>query len=168
MSDGSPRGFHWGKTALVVLTLALSPAPVSCNRGPDDGADANVTTMGSVEVTAQLVEIRGKPKADPLYNYAWVMKYRLLEVHRGKVSGEFILVAHYNPYKPRPTVQDFVLADMDENVGGRVKKIRLNDIHRIALKVPASNYWMGGIVNKFYGEEMGPIYWAVWTNLVIK
>lgn len=168
MSDGFPHGFHWGKTALAVLAFALSPALASCNRGPGDGADANVTTMGSVEVTAQLVGIRGKPKADPLYNYAWAMKYRVLAVHRGKVGGEFILVAHYNPYKPRAAVQDYVLDEMDEKVGGNVKKFHLNDIHRMALKVPASDYWMGGIVNKFHGEEMGPIYWATWTNMVIK
>jgi len=34
----------------------------------------------------------------------------------------------------------------------------------MALEVPIDDYYMGGIINRYFGEETGPIYWAVWTN----
>jgi len=153
----------------LVLAFLLLPLPViasSCN-SPDDGRDEKVTTWGSAEVTAELVEIRGKIQRDPLYNYAHVMKYRVLEVHRAEVGRDVIFVGHYNPYKPRPTVQDYNLDSMGEHVGGNLKKFRPGDIHRMALKVPIDEHFMGGVINKYFGGETGPIYWAVWTNRVI-
>jgi hypothetical protein len=38
----------------------------------------------------------------------------------------------------------------------------------MALEVPIDDYYMGGIINKYFGESEDPIYWALWTNLVIK
>ena len=28
------------------------------------------------------------------------------------------------------------------------------------------DYYLGGILNKYSGEDTDPIYWAVWTDLV--
>jgi hypothetical protein len=36
----------------------------------------------------------------------------------------------------------------------------------MALEVPIDDHFMGGIVNKYFGQETGAIYWAVRTNLV--
>ena len=49
-----------------------------------------------------------------------------------------------------------------------LKRFKATDIHRIALEVPIDDYYMGGIINKYFGESEDPIYWALWTNLVIK
>ena len=69
----------------------------SCGRGPGSGEDPRVTTLGKVEVTARLVEIpEGAIFRRDLYDYATVLEYRVLRVHRGTVAGETILVAHYN------------------------------------------------------------------------
>jgi hypothetical protein len=35
----------------------------------------------------------------------------------------------------------------------------------MALEAPIDDYFMGGIVNKYFGQSNEPIYWAVWTNL---
>jgi len=35
----------------------------------------------------------------------------------------------------------------------------------MALEAPIDDYFMGGIVNKYFGQSTEPIYWAVWTNL---
>ena len=43
-----------------------------------------------------------------LYNYAYVLKYRVLKVHRGQIPNGEILVGQYNPLKPRERVQDDV------------------------------------------------------------
>jgi hypothetical protein len=152
------------KIFIVLSLLCVLGLCVSCSKRPDTGEDDKVTTLGSIEVTAQLLEIRGKIIDDPLYDYAHVMKYKVLKVHRGKVNGDIIYVGHYNPAKPRSSVADARVP----KIGGNLKRFRAMDIHRMALEVPIDDYYMGGIINKYFGETKDPIYWAVWTNLVTK
>ena len=84
---------------------------------------------------------------------------RVLQVHRGQVPGQEIFVAHYNPLKPRATVQD----DLSGKMGGHLETFRAGDIHRMALESPVDQFWMGGIIDKYFGQP-GVRYWAVWTN----
>ena len=149
----------------AVSLLVLLPAlfSVSCAKKVDTGEDPNVTTLGSIEVTARLEEIPGEVRNDPLYDYAHVMKYKVLQVHRGEVNKETIYVGHYNPAKARDKA-----ADARAKIGGNVKQFRVGDVHRMALEVPIDNYYMGGIINKYFGEVNEPVYWAIWTNQVVK
>jgi hypothetical protein len=148
----------------VLSLLCVLFLCTSCSKKPNTGEDDKVTTLGSIEVTAQLLEIRGKIIDDPLYDYAHVMRYKVLKVHRGKVNSDIIYVGHYNPAEPRSTVADKRVP----KIGGNLKRFRAMDIHRMALEVPIDDYYMGGIINKYFGETKAPIYWAVWTNLVTK
>jgi len=148
-------------TLSIVLFLLLS---VSCAEKPGTGEDPNVTTMGSVEVTAELEEIRGDLIDDPMYDYAHVMKYRVLQVHRGRVDAETIYVGHYNPAEPRDSVADARV----QQIGGGVRQFRVGDRHRMALEVPIDDHYMGGIINKYFGEVEDPVYWAIWTNNAAK
>jgi len=148
-------------SSLIFLSALLV---ASCAKKPDTGADPKVTTLGSIEVTAQLVEIRGDLINDPLYDYAHVMKYKLLQIHRGEVNKETMYIGHYNPAKPRDKAADARV----QQIGGNVKQFRVGDIHRMALEVPIDDYYMGGIINKYFGEVNEPIYWAIWTNKVVK
>ena len=126
-------------------------------------ADPELAKRGSIEVTARLVEIpEGAIFDRELYNYATVLKYEVLEVHRGKVKGETIYVGHYNPSKPRSEVADRRVQD----VGGTLKSFRAGDVHRMALEESMLDHFTGGILNKYSGEDTDPIYWAVWTVLV--
>ncbi|MEP6533733.1 MAG: hypothetical protein ABJF23_00330 [Bryobacteraceae bacterium] len=142
---------------MTVLLAALCFA--GCSHAPDNEVDKEVTTLGSVEVTAQLVEVPGAFPPNDLYNYAYIMKYRVLKVHRGSVPLGEILVAHYNPLKPRDAVQD----DVSGKVGGHVSAFHAGDIHRMALDPSVDQSWMGGVVDKYFNEK-GVRYWAVWTN----
>ena len=146
---------------IVTLVLLLS---ASCAKKVDTGEDPNVTTRGSIEVTARLEEIRGELIDDPMYDYAHVMKYKVLQVHRGQVAQDTIYVGHYNPAEPRASVADARV----QEIGGNVRQFRVGDIHRMALEVPIDDHYMGGIINKYFGEMDDPIYWAVWTNRVIQ
>ena len=83
---------------------------------------------------------------------------------RGEVSKETIYVGHYNPAEPRASVADARV----QQIGGNVRQFRVGDIHRMALEVPIDNYYMGGIINKYFGEVNEPVYWAIWTNEVVK
>ncbi len=154
------------KTALAAGLTSLVICCPSCRRQTDNGADPKVTTLGSVEVTAQLVEIRDSFPPNNLsdYDYAYILRYRVLETHRGKVAGDTILVGQYNPLKPRAEAADARVKD----IGGNVRKFAVGDIHRMALEVPIDDYYMGPIINKYHGQDNSPLYWAVWTNKVAK
>lgn len=143
------------RVALAVLVAMLA----GCSNRPANELDAQVTTLGTAEVTAQLVEIPGPFPSNDLYNYAYVFKYRVLKTHRGNVPTGEILVAHYNPLKPREQAQD----DVSGKVGGHLTSFRAGDIHRMALESPLDHFWMGGVVDKYFGAA-GARYWAIWTN----
>jgi hypothetical protein len=137
----------------------------ACARTGDggSGSDPELSKRGSIEVTAKLVEVpEGAIFDRPLYNYATVLKYEVLEVHRGKVKGKTIYVGHYNPAKSRSQAADQRVPD----IGGNLKAFRAGDVHRMALEGSMLDHFSGGILNKYSGEDTDPIYWAVWTNLV--
>ena len=152
------------QTALGVLVCALGSVCVSCGQAAGTGEDAEVTTRGSVEVTAELTEIRGEFVDKLDYDYAFIMKYKVLQVHRGAVEGDTIYVGHYNPQKPRDSVADARVPE----VGGTLKKFRAGDVHRMAIEPNIDDHFMGGVINRYFDEYDGPIYWAVWTNPAVK
>ncbi len=159
---GWSEAYH--RVVLIVLLASAVCVCASCGKKPETGQDEKVSSLGSIEVTARLVEIKGDLIDDPLYDYAHVMKYEVLEVHRGDVNEPVIYVGHYNPAKPRDSVADARVGD----IGGNVKKFKAGDIHRMALEVPIDDYYMGGIINKYFDSSTGPVYWAVWTNRVVR
>ncbi|HZW33917.1 MAG TPA: hypothetical protein VFF52_24555 [Isosphaeraceae bacterium] len=155
------------RTIVISFLLALGLTAAGCARRRESlgtpSADPELANRGSIEVTARLVEIpEGAIFDRPLYNYATVLKYEVLEVHRGKVKGQTIYVGHYNPAKPRSQVADQRVPD----VGGNLKEFRAGQVHRMALEDSLIDSFSGGILNKYFGEDTDPIYWAVWTDLV--
>lgn len=151
------RGHRIVLSGAAAICLLLC---VSCGNGGGTGEDRYVTSAGTVEVTAELVEIPGELIDRPMYDYAHVMKYKVLEVYRGDNVGEFIYVGHYNPLKPRASVADARAPE----VGGNVQSFRVGDVHRMALEAPIDESFMGGIINEYHEQGVSPIYWAVWTN----
>ena len=160
-------------TACLHLSLRVIPAlllaaglGLSCGRraaGPRAaGVDLQVTSRGAVEITARLIEIpEGAIFKRELYDYATILKYQVIEVHRGEVAGDILYVGHYNPFKPRRDAADRRVKD----IGGDLESFEAGQLHRLALESPIEDFFMGGIVNKYFGQHTEPIYWAVWTNL---
>jgi len=160
---------RYGTVACLAISALVGLICLSCGPKPDataaTGEDPNVTAMGTVEVAARLEEIpEGAIFERELYNYATVLKYTVLEVHRGRVETDTIYVGHYNPFKPRSEAAD----NRVKSVGGNLRAFRSGQVHRMAMEVPIDDYFMGGIINKYFGAFEGPIYWAVWTNEVSK
>jgi hypothetical protein len=158
---------HRKRSRVVALLLLAAIGGTSCARrpapAPRTGQDTEVVRRGSLEVTARLVEVpEGAIFRRELYDYATVLKYKVVAVHRGKVDGRTIYVAHYDPFKPRSQAAD----RRAEGIGGDLETFRAGQVHRMALEVPLDDHYMGGVVNKYFGQATDPIYWAVWTNLV--
>jgi hypothetical protein len=160
----------WLRTSRILLTSLLLAAGLMAAACADrrqstggPGWDPELAKRGNIEVTAKLVEIPEKAIFDrEQYNYATVLKYQVLEVHRGKVKGETIYVGQYNPAKPRSDVADKLVPD----IGGNLKSFRAGQVHRMALDESMIDQFTGGILNKYSEEDTDPIYWAIWTNLV--
>ena len=144
------------RSPLLAAALAAAVgALVACSKGPS----REVTTQGTVEVTARLAQITGKFMPNDNYDYVFVMKYEVLQVHRGAVDGKEIFVGHYNPLKPRSRAADRFV----EKVGGNVDRFQEGDVHRMALESPLEDIYMGGVIDKHFGEK-GTRYFAVWTD----
>jgi hypothetical protein len=145
----------------LLLAVGLMAAACATRREGAASLDPELTKRGSIEVTARLVEIpEGAIFERELYNYATVLKYQVLEVHRGKVKGQTIYVGHYNPFKPRSEAADRRVPD----VGGHLKSFRAGEVHRMAMEGSMLEQFTGGILNKYSEEDTDPIYWAVWTD----
>lgn len=151
------------RRASLVLLAVLLP---SCGKDPGAaskaGQDAQVQSLGQVEVTARLTEVpEGAIFQRDLYDYATILKYEVVAVHRGSVEkGAVLYVGHYNPWKPRAGAADA----RAKGIGGTLRNFRAGDVHRMALETPMDDHFMGGIVDKYFGQHTGPAYWAVWTN----
>jgi hypothetical protein len=150
-----------------VLLLIAAVSGMACGRKTDVPSrpvvDPELAKRGDIEVTARLVEVPdGAIFKRELYNYATVLKYQVVQVHRGKLDGETFYVGQYNPFKPRAEAADKQVND----VGGNLENFREGQVHRLALDGLIDDHYMGGIVNKYFGKTSDPIYWAVWTNLV--
>ena len=155
------------RTVVASLLVAVGLLGAACagrrEGGSSPSSDPELAKRGSIEVTARLVEIPERAIFQrPLYNYATVLKYQVLEVHRGNVKGQTIYVGHYNPFKPRSEAADRGVPDL----GGNLKSFRAGQVHRMALEGSMVDQFTGGILNKYSGEDTDPIYWAVWTDLV--
>ena len=150
---------------MIAALLAVTFVCLSCSgksTGSASGEDPKVTTLGTIEVTARLVEIpQGAIFKKDLYNYATILKYQVIKVHRGQVNGDTIYVGHYNPWKPRGEAVD----DNAKGIGGNLKQFQNGQVHRMALEPSIDDFYMGGIINKYFDQKPDPIYWAVWTNL---
>ncbi|MCI0537259.1 MAG: hypothetical protein L0Z50_18755 [Verrucomicrobiales bacterium] len=146
---------------LAMIVLA------SCGQNPTGSGsaanDSNLTTNGTIEVTAKLVEIPdGAIFKRDLYDYATILKYEVVNVHRGMVEqGATIFVGHYNPWKPRREAADRRV----KVIGGTLRQFQAGQTHHLALNVPIEDHFMGGIVNKYFGRTTNALYWAVWTDL---
>jgi hypothetical protein len=150
------------KAVLLLAAFALASCNKPSGASENAGEDPQVKSLGTVEVTARLVEIPdGAIFQRDLYDYATILKYEVVAVQRGVVEkGPTIYVGHYNPWKPRAEAAD----KRAKGIGGTLRQFRAGQLHRMALESPMDDHFMGGIVDKYFGKHDGPSYWAVWTN----
>ncbi len=133
------------------------------------GVVLTTTTMGFAQetdtlvVTARLVEIPGTFPPNDLYNYVYVMKYRVLEVEEGEYGDKEILVGHYNPLIPRKQIND----KMDEYVEGDIEKFEEGAKHRLVLITPIETVWNEAVEDEYFDQDVDK-YYALETKTVKK
>src|SRR5499433_1822755 len=101
---------------LLFAAVALSACNKRYGATSSSGEDSQVKSLGTIEVTARLVEVpEGAIFQRDLYDYATILKYEVVSVHRGVIeNGATIYVGQYNPWKPRAEAAD----KRAKNIGG--------------------------------------------------
>jgi hypothetical protein len=153
-----------GDSAAIVNKVASKKAAVagcalksvSCETAKQAPAPA-VTQKPSPDtlvIIARLIEIPGKFPPNDLYNYLYVMKYRVVKVVKGVFTGEEILVAHYNPLIQRPRIKD----RMRPFVAGNVAKFETGDKHRLVLITPLTRVIEDRVEDEYADSDLDKYY----------
>ncbi|MFC1585912.1 hypothetical protein ACFL5V_10230 [Fibrobacterota bacterium] len=117
-------------------------------------------TVDTLKVTGRLLEIPGTMPPNDIYNYVYVMKYRVLKVLQGKYAEKEILVGQYNPLMPRGEIKD----KMGNIVGGNVEAFKAGDKHNLVLVAPLADYWSEATEDEYFDEEEKVRYFGLQTN----
>ena len=118
--------------------------------------------VDTVVMTAQIVEIPGKFVPNDLYNYVYVMKYRVIKVEKGKYAEKEILVGHYNPLIPRAKIRD----KMDSLVNGNADAFKVGIKHQLKLITPISAVWDKEMIDEDYIDSELERYFALQTDII--
>ena len=147
--------------ALVLLVCVLASHV-------ETGADAMVQKLGRIEVTARLVE---RPDQFPklgAYRYTYVLKYKVVAVHRqdpeGKhpiKAGDEIFVGHYKPWLPRSEIKD---SDWGNSpLGGKLDQFVAGEAHRLALDYDLQDLAPSGALDYCFPPATNRFF-ALWAN----
>ena len=145
--------------ALLVLLLA--------NR-VQTGTDEMVGKLGRIEVTARLLD---RPEQFPrlgAYRYTYVLKYKVLKVHRQDPTGNYrlqpeqeIFVGHYKPWLPRSEIKD---ADWGGSpLGGKLDRFGIGDAHRLAIDYELADLAPSGALDYCFPPATNRFF-ALWAN----
>jgi len=117
-----------------------------------DDAKENDTLV----LTARLIEIPGTMPPNDLYDYVFIMKYRVLAVNKGNTSKKEIYVGHYNPLIPRKQIK----GKMDSLVKGNIEKFTAGSKHQLTLVSPIEKVWKDAVEDNYIEIEQ-PRYFAL-------
>jgi hypothetical protein len=141
--------------ATVVLFYGVSAKDNAAKTGqpaPKETAKASSKADAAEDtlvVIARLTEIPGKFASNDLYNYVYIMKYRIVKVVKGAYASNEILVGHYNPLIPRSQIKD----RMKPFVAGNVTKFSINDKHMLVLIKPIDRIWKDAVEDEYPDSE---------------
>lgn len=155
-------------TLLGLAAFALAFGLSACNKkdaAAKSGSDASSAAIpatppvdGPLIITAELEEVPGNFPANDIYNYCYIMKYKVVKVVKGTFADKEILVGHYNPRIARDEVKD----DQDAKVGGNVKSWKVGDLHYLVL-TDLDGTWTGALEDEYY-KDKSHRYWALWAD----
>jgi len=132
---------------------AAKVAPKAAKAPSGEAAKASPAAKAAADtlvITARLIEIPGKFPPNDLYNYVYVMKYRVVKVLKGSYAGQEILVGHYNPLIPRNRIKDKMLSVVKGDVG----KFEINAKHTLVLVKPIERIWKDAVEDDYTDSDM--------------
>jgi len=115
---------------------------------------SKASSQDTLIVIARLIEIPGKFPPNDLYNYVYIMKYRVMKVLWGAYPAQEILVGHYNPLIPRPQIKDKMAAF----VSGNVAKFETGAKHKLVLVKPIERIWKDAVEDDYADSDLDKYY----------
>ena len=152
-------------------TYVVAKAAEECDAGkavekkevePEEKESAKSSGGDTLKVVGRVIEIPGTFPPNDLYNYVYVMKYRVMKVLNGSYDEKEILVGHYNPLIPRQKIKD----KMDEYVEGDVEKFEEGNKHELVLINPIDKVWKEALEDEYFDIDMSEKYYAVRADVV--
>ena len=143
----------------LVVALAVTGVLVMTADAAEQAAES--AADDTLVVTACLTEIPGKFVANDVYDYVYVMKYRILAVEKGTCDEKEILVGHYNPLIARKLIRD----KMDPVVDGTVEKFTVGARHRLTLIFPIEKVWTDAVEDEYIDTDQTK-YFAVKADII--
>jgi hypothetical protein len=145
-----------GITRVAIFATILLAA---CDKHAENAAKSpSLPATGGLAVEARLEEMPGPFPANDLYDYVFIMKYRVLKVLRGRYDDSIILVGHYNPRMARSEIQ----GAMDSLVDGDLTSFVVGDVHRLVL-TGLDSVWTQAVEDGYY-RDTRPRYFARWVS----
>ena len=142
------------KSAVAVLGMMLV-------MGMSDAVEAG-DAQDTLVITARIVEIPGTFPPNDLYNYVYVMKYRVLSVVEGEYEGREIYVGHYNPRIPRAQIKD----QMASVVAGDVERFEVGAQQQLTLVRPLGSVWNEATEDEFFDIDDDDKYFAIRADIL--
>jgi hypothetical protein len=153
--------------ALAAITINAGTTATNCvtKSAPVKTTAAIVKppACDSLIVTARLIEVAGKFPPNDLYNYVYIMKYRIIAIEKGAYDGPEIFIGHYNPLIQRNAIKD----KMDPFVAGDVPAFEVGATHRLVLIKPIDKVWKDAVQDEYFDSELDK-YFAVRADIVKK
>jgi hypothetical protein len=148
-----------GRLSSVGFLLSLAALLVTgCGEKKETATTGELPATGSLAVEARLEELPGPFPPNDLYDYVFIMKYRVVKVLRGTYDDSIILVGHYNPRLARTEVE----GTMDSLVDGTLTSFNAGDVHRLVLN-GMDSVWTQAVEDNYMREER-PRYFARWVS----
>jgi hypothetical protein len=142
------------KKAAVAGCAAIKSVSCETAKHAPVPAAAHNPSQDTLVIVGRLIEIPGKFPPNDLYNYLYIMKYRVVKVVKGVYAGEEILVAHYNPRIPRSQIKD----RMRPFVAGNVVKFETGDKHRLVLITPLTKVIEDRVEDEYADSDLDKYY----------
>ena len=111
-------------------------------------------------VSANLIEIPGKFPPNDLYNYVYIMKFRVVTIKTFCSTKEH-LAGVYNPLIPRAMIKD----DMAPKARGNVAKFELGSVYKLMLIKPMEKLWTDAVEDEYVDSDLDN-YYAVQVDIV--
>jgi hypothetical protein len=113
-----------------------------------------VLSKDTLVIVGRLVEIPGKFPPNDLYNYVFIMKYRVIKVLKGSYAPRDILVGHYNPLIPRTRIK----GPMAPFVKGNLSGFEENAVHTLVLIKPIEGVWKDAVEDNYPDSDIEKYY----------
>lgn len=138
----------------LLLGLFITSYSAEASAQAKAKAEGKGAKADTLVIEARLVEIPGTLAPNDIYNYVYIMKYRVVKVVKGVYAEKEILVGHYNPLIPRAQIKD----KMAKLVQGNVDKFSEGAVHRLTLIQPVSLVWRDAVQDEYFDSDLTKFY----------